>query len=247
MYTGCSGFYYAHWKGQFYPDVLSRKHWFEFYCRHFNTVEINGSFYRFPSQQMIHTWKNTIDFVNNDFLLTLKGNRAVTHIRRLHVSTELIGMIKRFVDLFELLQDRCGCILWQLPPVMKCNDQNSSRLKEFCDFLSTTPFRYAIEFRDGSWWNEPIYEILRRYNIAFCVVAGLGLPDSLMVTAKHAYIRFHGSSDAYSSEYSQAQLMTWAQKIEAVKKSCTHIYCYFNNDINAYAVANAKMLNAMLV
>lgn len=196
---------------------------------------------------MVLAWKSTIDSVKDDFQLTLKGNRTVTHIRRLHMSLELIETIKRFINVFEMLQNNCGCILWQLPPTIKYNDQNSSRLREFCDFLSTTPFRYAIEFRDGSWWNESIYEILRRYNIAFCVVAGLGLPDSFIITAKHAYIRFHGSSDAYSSEYSRAQLMTWAQKIEAAKESCSHMYCYFNNDINAYAVANAKMLNAMLV
>jgi uncharacterized protein YecE (DUF72 family) len=246
IHIGCSGFYYAHWKGKFYPEGLSRKHWFEFYCKHFNTVEINGSFYRFPSEQMVLGWKNTIDFIDRDFQMTLKGNRLITHIRRLHMSSELAESIKRFVNVFEAFQDNCGCILWQLPPAMKCNEQNISRLREFCGFLSTTPFRYAIEFRDLSWWNEYTYDILMKCNIAFCVISGLGLPDTMIMTAKHAYIRFHGSSDAYSSEYSQEQLQTWAGKIAECKDFCSHLYCYFNNDVNAYAVANAKTLRTML-
>jgi uncharacterized protein YecE (DUF72 family) len=246
IHIGCSGFYYAHWKGRFYPENLPKTKWFEFYCKQFNTIEINATFYRFPDERMLHSWKNIIDSVNNSFLLTLKGNRIITHVKRLHLSDDVKGLIRKFTELFEQFNNNRGCILWQLHPTMKYNLQNISRLREFCEYLSSFPSLYAIEFRDPSWWVNETFEVLRKSNIAFCVESGLGLPDDMITTATHAYVRFHGPSDIYSSDYSEDLLMEWGTKINSCKDTCSDVFCYFNNDVNAYAIGNATRLREIL-
>ncbi len=235
-----------HWKGSFYPETLPTAKWLEYYCAYFSTVEINASFYRFPTEHMVQSWNATATDVNRDFVFTLKGNRLITHLKRLHLTPESENAINRFIRLFDLFQKNKGCILWQLHRSMKYNDSNLRIFEEFCRYLANIPCRFVIEFRDPEWWNETTNEILKNAHIGFCVESGLGLPDPMVVTAEFGYIRFHGPSDSYSSNYSDEQLLEWKSKIEEYRDRCNDIYCYFNNDINAYAVANALRFRELM-
>lgn len=235
-----------HWKGRFYPETLPPAGWLEYYSHHFSTVEINASFYRFPTEHMVQSWKTSATIVNKDFLFTLKGNRLITHIKRLHLTHESENEINRFTTLFDLFEKNRGCILWQLHKSMKYNEKNILILEDFCRYLTRIPCRFVIEFRDPEWWNERTFEILKNVKMAFCVESGLGLPDTMVVTAKFAYIRFHGPSDSYSSNYTDEQLIEWKNKIEKFCSKCNDLYCYFNNDINAYAVANALRFRELM-
>jgi uncharacterized protein YecE (DUF72 family) len=246
LHIGCSGFHYAHWKGRFYPETLSPKGWLEYYSNYFSTVEINASFYRFPTEHMVQSWYTTATKVKNDFVFTLKGNRLITHLKRLQLTPESKDAISRFITLFDQFQKNKGCILWQLPKSMKYNDSNLRKLDDFCRYLTKVPSRFVIEFREHEWWNETTFEILKNSQIAFCVESGLGLPDAMVVTAEFAYIRFHGPSDSYSSNYTDEQLIEWKNKIERNRVGCKDLYCYFNNDVNAYAVANALRFRELM-
>ena len=55
---GCSGWNYKHWRDAFYPKDLPVRRWFEFYAQHFDTVEINNSFYRLPSPETFAKWRD---------------------------------------------------------------------------------------------------------------------------------------------------------------------------------------------
>ncbi|HEX2955968.1 MAG TPA: DUF72 domain-containing protein [Chitinispirillaceae bacterium] len=246
LHIGCSGFHYVHWKGKFYPQTLPPGKWLEYYCNTFSTVEINVSFYRFPTEHMVQSWKTTATSVNNGFVFTFKGNRLITHLKRLQLSPELESSISRFVALFDMLQTNKGCILWQLHQSMKCNDTNLLKLEDFCRYLTKLPCRFVIEFRDPGWWNKKVFSILEEANVAFCVESGLGLPDAMVVTAEFAYIRFHGPADNYSSNYTDQQLIAWKKTIEEYCDKCSDIYCYFNNDVSAYAVSNAQRLRELM-
>lgn len=246
MHIGCSGFHYMHWKSRFYPEKLPPTGWLEYYSNYFSTVEINASFYRFPTEHMVQSWKTTAINVNKNFVFTLKGNRLITHLKRIYLTPELENAISRFITLFDLFQKNKGCILWQLHKSMKYNDTNLRKLDDFCRYLARIPCRFVIEFRDHEWWNETTFEILKNAHIAFCMESGLGLPDTMAVTAEFAYIRFHGPTDSYSSNYTDKQLIVWKNKIEKFRNICSDLYCYFNNDVNAYAVANALRFRELM-
>lgn len=106
IYTGTSGWSYEHWKGIFYPEGLKKNEWFSFYAQHFNTVELNMSFYRYPYINMLKGWRNKMP---PDFKMTFKVNRQVTHHKRFHDAGD---EIKRFCDLARNMEENTGCILF---------------------------------------------------------------------------------------------------------------------------------------
>jgi len=106
--------------------------------------------------------------------------------------------------------------------------------------------RNVIEFRHKSWWCTKTYELLKRHGVAFCVISAPGLPDDFIVTAQVAYIRFHGKRAWYRHDYSEAELMEWVTKMREVSTQYSELYCYFNNDYEAYAVKNALQLRNIL-
>jgi len=233
FYLGCSGWYYDHWKGSFYPDSLQKAQWLSYYSEHFSTVEINASFYRLPLPDVVSGWhRKTPD----DFIFAAKGNRKITHIHKLKI-TEI--MIDKFHDSIVNLRGKLGVILWQLPPSLK---YNKAKLERFLSELDPNR-RNAIEFRDASWLKEETYKLLRKKNIAFVITSAPGTPDEIEQTADFAYIRFHGTSGWYTHDYSARELDLWAERIKALKGD---VYAYFNNDASALAVKNCMQQKKML-
>ena len=235
-YVGCSGWHYEHWRGLYYPQDLPKPKWLSFYAQQFDTVELNNSFYRLPSEQAFGTWRESTP---DDFVFAVKVSRFITHIRRLRNSG---SAVENFLSQAAFLKEKLGPLLYQLPPSMKRNDEV---LKSF---LSTLPSKYqhVIEFRHESWIDEAVFDILRVYNVGLCVFDMPGLSCPLVATSDFAYIRFHGSEGLYSSSYSGEELTQWAQRIARLGQNVRVSYIYFNNDAKAFAIKNAKTLTNLL-
>lgn len=231
-FIGCSGFHYKDWKEKFYPKDLPQNKWLRYYADHFNTVEINNTFYKLPSEKTIKTWK---DSTPENFLFTVKANRYFTHMKRLKIDRDFKIRYADFEKNIVGLQEKLGCILWQLPGSFHID---TSRLKSFCDFLDNR-LNHVIEFRHKSWFCEEIYDILTARQITFCMVsAPIDLPDDAIQTSPLGYLRLHGKTKWYDYHYSDDELKNWKEKIE--QKEFNSVYLYFNNDISANSVFNAK-------
>jgi len=234
-YIGCSGWYYKDWAGKFYPEKGSKSKWLEYYSELFNTVEVNNTFYRFPNEKTVTGW---YDKTPDDFKFTLKANQLITHRRRFK-NTE--STINRFYRLGDLLEDKLACILFQIPPNIK---KEIDFLRNVLEQLDNSK-NNVIEFRDPSWFDNEVYDLLNDYKVIFCSVSAPDLPEDLIVTSDIAYVRFHGKKDEkYRYLYSKRELNEWAKKIE--KSKVGEVFGYFNNDYNANAPKNAEMLKNYL-
>ncbi len=233
-YLGCSGWYYNDWKGKFYPDKLNKSKWLEYYSKQFNTVEVNNTFYRFPSKKNLQKW---YEKTPDEFQFTLKVNQLITH-RKIFKDTQ--DTIKRFYNLAEILEEKLSCVLFQIPP-QKTKDIQF--LKDIAKQLDPS-INNVIEFRDISWFDHEVYDILKEFNIIFCSVSS-NFPQELITTSKIAYIRFHGCGmERYRYYYSKEELNKWGEMIK--KSNAKSIFCYFNNDYNANAPQNCLVLNEIL-
>lgn len=234
-YLGCSGWYYHDWKGRFYPQKLSKSRWLEYYGEHFNTVEINNTFYRFPSEKTVEGWyKRTPD----NFRITIKANQTITHRKRFKNTQSTIN---GFYKIIEALEDKLACILFQIPPQ---ESRNIDFLKNVLKQLDPSKTN-VIEFRHPSWFEDEVYDLLRDFNVEFCSVSTSGLPEELVVILDTVYIRFHGKgTERYHYLYSKEEMDGWGKKIK--KSSSKKVFCYFNNDYEANAPKNCNMLKKTL-
>ena len=233
-HLGTSGWSYPDWRERFYPEDIPQREWLPFYAQHFNTVEINMTFYRFPKPETLKGW---LDKTPPGFSFTLKANRQITHLKKIK---GVKSQVRYFYILADSLRDRLGCILFQLPPSLTLN---LDLLKDFLLTLSPQ-YRNVIEFRHESWYREEVYELLRTHNVTICVVSAPELPDHIIETSETSYFRFHGRIGWYKYNYSDEALEDWAEGIKQTRaKEC---YIYFNNDYQAYAVWNCKKLSELL-
>jgi uncharacterized protein YecE (DUF72 family) len=232
---GTSGYQYDHWKGIFYPEGLSRNKWLRYYSEHFDTVEINNTFYQLPPESSFDRWHEQAPA---GFLFALKFSRYSSHMRKLKNPGEPIG---RFLGLAGKLGEQLGPILVQLPPRWHVNPE---RLSEFLDSTDSAQ-RWAVEFRDSSWLCDEIFSILHRHNAALCIHDMLESHPKHM-TADWVYLRFHGKS-GHAGDYSHEQLKKSAEEIKGYLERGFDVYVYFNNDVNGYAIKNAIDLRKLVV
>jgi len=235
-YIGTSGWHYPHWQGPFYPRDLAPAAWLDYYALHFATVEINSSFYRLPSHAAARAWKNATPV---GFTFAIKASRYITHMKKLrapHTS------LRAFLAVTQALGNKCGPLLFQLPPRWRCNPE---RLAAFLRALPKNR-ECVFELRDPSWHNPEVYALLRHYNVAFCIYELAGFESPQVITADFAYIRLHGPATyAYGGSYSESALEVWAERIHGWKQ-LRRVYVYFDNDEAGYAVRNALALRALL-
>lgn len=234
-FLGCSGWYYKDWAGRFYPEDLAKKKWLQFYSTHFNTVEINNTFYRFPTEKQLENWFNRTP---SDFVFTLKANRLITHRKKFQGTKDLVD---RFYRLTDVLKEKLGCILFQLPPMLHKDLELLNRIIEQLDLRRNN----VLEFRHESWFDEEVYMVLRKNSVGFCSVSAPNLPQDLVATSRNAYVRFHGTNESmYTHLYSQVELEDWGRRIR--KLAADKVFCYFNNDYQANAVTNCLQLKEIL-
>jgi uncharacterized protein YecE (DUF72 family) len=235
FHVGCSGWSYEGWVDKFYPADLKQGEWLGHYAQHFNTVEVNMSFYRFPFKNMLKGWYNRTP---KDFLFTLKANRMITHVKKLQGTEDLLAS---FYSLADLLKEKLACVLFQMPPSLT----KDKHLRRFEAFLKTLPpdHNNAVEFRHKSWFCSEVYDLLTSHNATFCILSAPGFPSDAVRTGNIAYVRFHGVDSWYDYHYRKEELREWAVQIRKLRVDA---FCYFNNDANAYAPFNALELEKML-
>lgn len=234
--VGTSGFIYPHWRGRFYPQGLPQSRWFAHYAQHFATVELNNPFYRLPSEAAFQAWRHQAP---PGFVYAVKASRFITHLKKLKGVEEAVGL---FISRARLLGEALGPILYQLPP-------NLHRHDELLDtFLAILPqdLQHVVEFRHSSWFAPEVFGILRERRVGFCVMHLHDLPCPVEVTADFTYFRFHGPAGLYWGSYSDEELRAWAGRMAALGPEVRTVYAYFNNDAEAYAVANAQTLAHLL-
>jgi uncharacterized protein YecE (DUF72 family) len=269
-HIGTSGWVYRHWKGRFYPETLPQTRWLPYYLGHFDTVELNNSFYRLPTEQAFQRWG---ELAPPGFLYAVKASRFVTHIKRLR-DPEV--SVEKFLDRAKLLKEHLGPILYQLPANFHRDDE---RLGSFLRVLPSR-FRSVLEFRHDSWFADPVLDLLRGYQVGFCAFDRTGLPCPVVATTPFIYIRFHGSSRD-GGNYPDDELRDWAARIRSLAaninnsssdqgesrsssdqresrsssdqresrtslESPVDVYIYFNNDWDGHAIRNAITLRDLL-
>lgn len=231
---GTSGWHYKHWLGRFYARDLPAIEMLSHYVKYFDTVEINNSFYALPKETTVKNWRSKVP---ENFCFAVKGSRYLTHMKKLKDPEE--GIEKLF-GVFQHMGEKLGPVLFQLPPHFK---NNPSRLESFLTALPPK-HRYVMEFRDPTWHNEEIYDILRQHQTAFCIYDRGGFVSPMTLTTNFTYVRFHGAATD-GGNYTQKVLVDWAIRMREWQ-DLERIFVYFNNDWEGYAINNALTLKELV-
>lgn len=235
---GTSGWSYDHWAGVFYPDGLGKAKWRDFYAQHFDTVELNASFYRWPGERPFRGWSTSLP---PGFRMSVKASRWLSHGRRLRDDG---AWAERLAAAMRALGDRAGVVLVQLPGDFERDDD---RLGSFLAQVSPE-VRVAMELRHPSWDDDDVAALLEKHQAAFVVTHGPGLHTALRATAPFVYCRWHGphSAPLYAGRYSPDEIEVWARRIEGWRGEGREVWGYFDNDGSGHAIANARELLALL-
>ncbi|MFL6414961.1 MAG: DUF72 domain-containing protein [Bryobacteraceae bacterium] len=234
---GTSGWHYKHWVGNFYPHRWPASKMLGFYLERFDTVEINNSFYRLPPEKAVSDWYASTPA---NFRFAVKGSRFLTHMKKL--ADPAMGL-EKFFSRSDLLREKLGPILFQLPPQWEIN---LNRLESFLDALPDW-HRYAFEFRNPTWNTPELFELLRKHNAAYCPFHLAGYQSPIEITADITYIRLHGPGGKYQGSYDDAALEAWARRIRSWREQLKAIYIYFDNDDSGYAPHDALRLRDMVL
>jgi len=236
FHIGCSGYHYRHWRGRFYPEKMPMRLWFEYYCQQFRTLELNVTFYRFPQLSFLENWYRQSP---PDFRFAVKAPQLITHYKQFNNVQQLLG------DFYDTtgrgLLEKLGPVLFQLPPRLA---YDAARLQRMLDCLDPA-FSNVLEFRHPTWWRPEVYEALTERRVAFCGQSHPHLPDAVVATAPTLYYRLHGVPELYKSPYDEEFLRRTAADIKA-QPGVQEAFVYFNNDIDASAIGNARQLLAMV-
>ena len=226
---GTSGWMYRDWRERFYPKGVPQRLWLEHYAERFVTVESNNAFYMLPKPETFKAWA---DRTPDDFVMAVKVNRYITHIRRLRDCAELAA---RFLEHCRHLGPKLGPILLQLPPNLKANLDD---LKATLDALG--PGRVAVEFRHPTWFTGETREVLEERNVGLCMAdRDSRLTSPTWRTADWAYLRLHqGRADPLPC-YGRSALDGWARRL-AGGWSDVETFVYFNNDPGGCALRDAR-------
>ena len=206
---GTSGYSYAEWKGNFYPEKLAAKDMLRFYAERFPTVEINNTFYRMPKDSLLQGWA---DQVPESFRFVIKASQRITHVQRLKECGELLTYLFRVTS---TLGPRLGPLLFQLPPNFK---KDVPRLESFFDEMPERR-RVAVEFRHASWFDDEVYEALRGRGAALCVAdTGEEPAAPLVATTDWGYLRLR------REDFGDRELRDWARRIREQPWSEAYVF-----------------------
>ena len=233
--VGCSGWQYKHWRGNFYSAEVPTSRWLEHYASVFDTVEINNSFYRLPEAETFAQWAARVP---RRFVFAVKASRFLTHMKKLKDPKE---PVERLFSRMRALGTHLGPVLYQLPPGWKAD---VSRLEQFLQVLPSA--RHVIEFRDQSWYQKTVYELLERHRVSLCLHDMSGSATERPRIGPIVYVRFHGPSGRYQGGYSTDALRSWADWLRVQLDGGTDVYAFFNNDVGGHAPRDALTLRGML-
>jgi uncharacterized protein YecE (DUF72 family) len=233
---GCSGWNYKHWRERFYPKGVPVSRWFAFYAEHFDTVEINNSFYMLPKAETFDKWREQAPPA---FRYAVKANRFLTQAKKLKDCEEPLG---RMMPPVRHLGTTLGPLLFQLPPRFRINLE---RLESFLKLLPGDVTN-VFEFREKSWHVPETLALLDRYGASFCAHDMPELASERWAAGPIAYVRFHGGVGKYWGRYSDEALLGWTDWMVEQARGGREVWAYFNNDIDAHAIHDAQTLKAMV-
>ncbi len=245
LIVGTSGFSYKHWKERFYPVGTPQSRWLEYYASVFSAVELNVTFYRQPSAEQFASWRERVP---DGFRFVIKGSRFVTHYRKLIEPAE---QLTRFFAAAQGLEGSLDCVLWQLPPGM---DVDVERLRTFLAALPAKNhgggrLRHAFEFRDASWFADPVFEALEETDAALVLAdpSVLGRTEAALTppTADFTYLRFHGTDHEHGG-YADREMAPWVKRAREDLSAGRDVYAFFNNDPWGMAPRDAGRLREIL-
>jgi uncharacterized protein YecE (DUF72 family) len=225
IFAGTSGWAYASWKPAFYPPKTPSNQFLPYYATRLNSVELNYTFRRFATPKLLDAW---IAATPGDFRFSVKAHQNITHVKRLRESEEFTHS---FLSSLEPLAqaNRLGTILFQLPPFLK------SDLPLLESFLATLPrdIAYTFEFRHESWFNDPVFDLLRRFNVALCIAGSEKLETPDVQTASFLYFRLR------KPEYPPAEREALAARLAAFEGDA---YVYFKHEETPQGAVYAEEL-----
>ncbi len=237
--VGTSGWHYKSWHGPFYPEDLKIKDFLSYYMERFDTAEINNSFYRLPTEQVVRAWRESVP---DGFLFAWKASRFITHMKKLKEIEESMNLV---FGRMENLGDAFGPVLFQMPPIFRASDETRDRVAR-CLSLVPQNRRVAFEFRHPSWYEEATFRILRDHNAALCLSDHANAPAPWVITADFIYVRAHGTDGRYAGSYSEETLRAWSHWIADRYREGRDVYAYFDNDIKSAAPGDAQALLRLL-
>ena len=251
---GCQSWGYDDWitpaGGQyiFYPPGTKRAEMLEFYSKVFDTIEIDATLYGIPASSTFEKW---YDETPDEFTFGLKTPREVTHDGRLTAGTTPVML--EFVERSQLLKEKLGVFLIQLPPSFDGSKENGQNLRAF---LAALPrgFKYAVEFRNADWFIDWTFEELEKNGVTLGLVEGPWLPRELLfdalpkLNADFAYIRIMGERDLEKFDciyrHRDDVLGQWADA--AQKIAANNVYIYIDNYFEGFAPETARKLQSLL-
>ena len=228
LLIGTSGFSYTAWRGGFYPEKLPEAKMLAHYAGIFPAVEINNSFYRMPTPELLGKWAAETPA---GFKFALKSPRRITHDKRL---ADVAGEVERLGAAARGLGDKLGPVLFQLPPNLK---KDLPRLDAFLAALPAD-LAPAVEFRHASWFADDVYACLRARRAALCIADAEDLRTPVEATADWGYLRLR------REDYDQAAVARWGETIAA--RPWTTAYVFFKHeDTGKGPVAAEQLIQAM--
>lgn len=223
---GTSGWQYRDWRERFYPKGVPQRAWLEHYAERFATVESNNAFYMLPKPETFQAWARRTP---GDFVMAVKVNRYITHIRRLRDAGE---PVQRFLDNTRSLGGKLGPILLQLPPNLRKDVPSLTEV-----LTRFAPARVAVEFRHPSWFTYDVRDLLSGLGVALCLADRGSRPvGPLWRTAPWGYVRFHAGAANPHPCYGRTALRRWAGRLAELWDRGSDVYVYFNNDPHGCAL-----------
>jgi uncharacterized protein YecE (DUF72 family) len=229
FWIGTSGFQYAAWKGNFYPEDLPPAKMLAFYAERFSTTEINYTFHRIPAPKTIDNWKTqTLE----KFRFALKAPQKITHWSKLR---DCADTLEYFLKIAGGLGERLGPVLFQLPPNLKKDaDVLSSFLREL------PSIRAAFEFRHDSWFDDEVFDLLESRNIALCIADTDALATPGKITADYGYLRLR------REDYTKTDVVRWADFVREQEANWADAFVYFKHEESGIGPKLAQQMMELL-
>ena len=246
-YIGCSGWSYDEWKGSFYPNELENKYWLSYYSQIFDFVEIDSTFYRMPSKFMVNNWSKRTP---ENFKFAVKFPKIITHDERLK---DVGKDIEQFYDAMEPLYDKILVFLMQLPPSLEISE--GLDLIKSLQYLLDPSFKYAIEVRHHSWFNELFYSYLKEENYCFVWSQQDILVTPPVITSDFLYLRLIGDRSINERDFGKInkdrtnEMQLWTNIIKDIQKNEKNVKTAIlaaNNHYAGFGPMTAKLFANMM-
>ncbi|HLW54164.1 MAG TPA: DUF72 domain-containing protein [Candidatus Angelobacter sp.] len=230
IHVGTSGWSYPTWKPAFYPEKLPSKRFLEFYATQLNSVELNATFRRMPTAGAVAGW---LAATPPDFRFAAKAHQSITHIKRLKNADESLRFFLRSLEPMRQ-SGKLGAVLLQVPPNLKAD---TALLQDFVQLLPQA-YRFAFEFRHETWFNDSVYEILRKKNVALCWAESEKITAPRASTAGFVYYRLR------CPEYTPEQLRALAGEVSTHAKD-SEVFAFFKHEEEPESALNAVSVARM--